>query len=71
MFSCKTYRQEIHKNLKCSKIRLLGFGVSNLRAEGSGQQLLFSDPDNKKQKTIDAVLDKIRDKYGDDALMRG
>ena len=54
-----------------AKIRLLGFGVSNLRAEGSGQQLLFSDPNNKKQKTIDAVFDKIRGKYGDDALMRG
>lgn len=54
-----------------AKIRLLGFGVSNLQAEGSGQQLLFSDPNNKKQKTIDAVLDKIRGKYGDDALTRG
>jgi len=54
-----------------AKIRLLGFGVSNLHAEGSGQQLLFSDPNNKKQKTIDAVFDKIRGKYGDDALTRG
>jgi len=54
-----------------AKIRLLGFGVSNLQAEGSGQQLLFSDPNNKKQKNIDAIFDKIRDKYGDDALTRG
>jgi DNA polymerase-4 len=54
-----------------AKIRLLGFGVSNLHAEGSGQQLLFSDPNNKKQKTIDAIFDKIRGKYGDDALTRG
>jgi DNA polymerase-4 len=54
-----------------AKIRLLGFGVSNLQAEGSGQQLLFSDPNNKKQKTIDAIFHKIRGKYGDDALTRG
>jgi DNA polymerase-4 len=54
-----------------AKIRLLGFGVSGLRLEGSGQQLLFSDPKNEKQKTIDTVLDKIRDKYGDDVLKRG
>lgn len=53
-----------------AKIRLLGFGVSNLCAEGSDQQLLFSDPNNKKQKTIDAIFDKIRGKYGDDALTR-
>jgi hypothetical protein len=40
------------------KIRLLGFGVSNLRAEGgSGQQLLFSNQEDKKQKKIDEVLD--------------
>ena len=55
-----------------SKIRLLGFGVSQLRAEtGSGQQLLFSNQEDKKQKKIDEVLDKIRNKYGEDGLRRG
>ena len=54
-----------------SKIRLLGFGVSQLRAEGSGQQLLFSDTEDKKQKKIDQVLDEIRGKYGEDGLRRG
>jgi DNA polymerase IV len=53
------------------KIRLLGFGVSNLQAKGSGQQLLFSESNDKKQKNIDAVFDKIRNKYGDDAMTRG
>ena len=54
------------------KIRLLGFGVSNLRAEGgSGQQLLFSNQEDKKQKKIDEVFDKIRNKYGEDGLRRG
>jgi len=50
---------------------MIGFGVSNLRAEGSGQQLLFSDQEDKKQKKIDEVFDKIRNKYGEDGLRRG
>jgi DNA polymerase IV len=62
--------EQWHKR-SAAKIRLLGFGVSNLRAEGSGQRLLFSEPSDKKQKSIDAIFDKIRNKYGDDALTRG
>ena len=54
-----------------SKLRLLGFGASGLVKEGTGQQLLFSDTEDKKQKTIDHVYDKIRDKYGDGGLKRG
>ena len=54
-----------------SKLRLLGFGVSNLRKKGTGQQSLFIDENEKKQKNIDEVLDKIKEKYGDDALKRG
>ena len=53
------------------KLRLLGFGVSNLIKQGSGQQLLFPDQQDKKEKTIDEVFDKIRNKYGDDSLKRG
>jgi DNA polymerase-4 len=53
------------------KLRLLGFGVSNLRKEGSGQKQLFSDKTIEKQKRIDQVYDKIRDKFGSDSLKRG
>ena len=52
-------------------LRLLGFGTSGLSPEGSGQKLLFSDPEDEKQKKIDQVYDKIRGKFGDDSLKRG
>lgn len=52
-------------------LRLLGFGTSGLSGEGSGQTLLFSDPEEEKQKKIDSAFDKIREKYGDDSLKRG
>ena len=52
-------------------LRLLGFGTSGLSPEGMSQQLLFADPEEEKQKNIDAAFDKIREKYGEDALRRG
>ena len=52
-------------------LRLLGFGASGLSPEGSGQKSLFSDPEEEKQKKIDEVYDKIRNKFGDDSLKRG
>lgn len=52
-------------------LRLLGFGVSGLSAAGSGQLLLFTEPEDEKQKHIDSALDKIREKYGPDILKRG
>ena len=52
-------------------LRLLGFGASGLSPEGTGQKLLFSDPQEEKQKKIDTAFDKIREKYGDDSLKRG
>lgn len=52
-------------------LRLLGFGASGLSPEGTGQQLLFADPDDEKHRKLDAVFDKIRDKYGDHCVRRG
>jgi DNA polymerase-4 len=52
-------------------LRLLGFGTAGLSPEGSGQKLLFSDPQEEKQKIIDEVYDRIRGKFGDDSLKRG
>ena len=52
-------------------LRLLGFGASGLSPEGTGQDLLFSDPDEEKQKKIDSAFDKIRQKYGNGSLRRG
>ena len=52
-------------------LRLLGFGVSCLQEAGSGQHQLFSEPDYDKQKRLDEAFDKIREKFGYDALRRG
>ena len=52
-------------------LRLLGFGASGLQRAGSGQRQLFEEPEQKKQKRLDEAFDKIRDKFGHDALRRG
>lgn len=50
---------------------LLGFGTSGLSLEGTGQKLLFDEPEDKKQKQLDSAFDKIREKYGDQSVRRG
>jgi DNA polymerase-4 len=52
-------------------LRLLGFGVSGLKKAGSGQHQLFTAPEVEKQKRLDEAFDKIRNKFGHDALRRG
>jgi len=52
-------------------LRLLGFGTAGLSLTGTSQKLLFSDPDEEKQKKINEVYDKIRGKLGEDSLKRG
>ena len=55
---------------EAGELRLLGFGISGLTQQGSGQKLLFSEPQDNKQKKIDEVFDKIKKKYGDDSVQR-
>jgi DNA polymerase-4 len=52
-------------------LRLLGFGASGLQKACTGQQQLFSEPDQEKQKRLDKAFDEIRSKFGHDALRRG
>jgi DNA polymerase-4 len=52
-------------------LRLLGFGVSGLQKAGSGQHQLFPEPELEKQRRLDEAFDKIRNKFGHDALRRG
>mgnify|MGYP006301621019 FL=1 len=52
-------------------LRLLGFGASGLSPEGNGQKTLFPDPEDEKQKEIDKIYDRIRKKFGENALKRG
>lgn len=58
-------------NLSSEQLRLIGFGMSNLRKEGTGQKLLFDEDIDNKEKNIDKVFDKIRNKYGQNILKRG
>ncbi|MFH1616048.1 MAG: hypothetical protein ABIG61_13305 [Planctomycetota bacterium] len=39
--------------------------------EGSGQKELFINPEEQKQKRLDKVFDRIKNKYGDAAVKRG
>ena len=52
-------------------LRLLGFGIAGLSPEGSGQKMLFAEPEDRKQKKLDTAFDDIRKKYGDNSLKRG
>ena len=52
-------------------LRLLGMGASGLEDERAGQQLLFADPREEKLKKLDETVDRIRDRYGKNAVRRG
>ncbi len=52
-------------------LRLLGFGTSGLKKADTGQQQLFGEPEQEKQKRLDKAFDEIRGKFGHDALRRG
>jgi len=73
----KTLWQEAKKNLakwhkkSAGPLRLLGFGTSGLQKTGTGQQQLFTEPEQKKQERLDKAFDEIRGKFGHDALRRG
>ncbi len=59
-----------HKK-SAGSLRLLGFGASNLVKEGSGQMQLFCNEEEEKQRKLDQTIDRIRSKFGDDAVKRG
>jgi DNA polymerase-4 len=52
-------------------LRLLGFGVSGLQKTETGQRQLFPEPDREKYKRLDSAFDRIRGRFGRDALRRG
>jgi DNA polymerase-4 len=52
-------------------LRLLGVSVANLVEPRTGQPELFADPDRARQKTIDRVMDRVQNRFGNDAVRRG
>ncbi|HEX7379427.1 MAG TPA: DNA polymerase IV [Pirellulales bacterium] len=52
-------------------VRLLGVGVSNFENPEQVQGLLFDNPVHERQSRLDAAADKLKERFGADALRRG
>ena len=63
--------QNWHSRSSAAPLRLLGFAASGLVPQDADQKLLFSHPEEDKQKRLDKTVDKIKNRYGKDALHRG
>ena len=59
--------QEIYTNVP---VRLIGVRVDQLVEKGQRQLSLFENQEDEKQKKIDSVVDKIKEKYGYEAITR-
>ncbi len=55
---------------KGEPLRLLGLSASDIDKDGFQQMSLFGEDEREKQKNLDKALDKIRNKYGNDSVMR-
>jgi len=62
---------EKHLPQRHAGVRLLGMGVNHLEPGEPAQGELFADKRTERQSRLDAVSDRIRDKFGDAALKRG
>ena len=51
-------------------VRLIGIGVGTLTNAGTGQLGLFDRPQRERQRRIDEVTDRIKDRFGTNALGR-
>lgn len=51
-------------------VRLLGMGVNSIDDTGLSQGLLFDQQERRKQASLDAVSDQVRDRFGSSALRR-
>ncbi|MFQ5994754.1 MAG: DNA polymerase IV [Acidiferrobacterales bacterium] len=52
-------------------VRLLGMGVSGLERKHGGQTDLFDGESRLRQELLDAVSDKVKNRFGSSALRRG
>lgn len=66
----QTAYELIHKIPIRESIRLLGVTVSKLGRSGEGQLSLFEVTDERQEK-ITAVMDKLKDKFGEAIITRG
>jgi len=52
-------------------VRLVGMGVSGLDDTGLVQGMLFDGEEREKQSRVDAVADRIKERFGAEAIRRG
>ena len=52
-------------------VRLLGMGISGLDDTGIVQGVLFDQAERQKQTRLDAVADRVKERFGSEALRRG
>ena len=55
---------------KGEPLRLIGLSASDIDRDGFQQMSLFSEEEKEKQKKLDKALDSIRNKYGNNSVMR-
>ena len=55
---------------KGEPLRLIGLSASDIDKDGFQQMSLFVEEEKEKQKNLDKALDRIRNKYGNDSVMR-
>jgi DNA polymerase-4 len=53
-----------------ARVRLLGVQLQQLGPAGAGQGSLFEEEDRRKQRRLDAAIDALRKKLGDEAVVR-
>lgn len=51
-------------------LRLIGFGLGALETTGHGQLSLFDEPTDEAARSMDAVIDRVGEKYGKEVLYR-
>jgi DNA polymerase-4 len=52
-------------------VRLLGVGVTDLRAAGAEQLALFEEPEAERRARLNRALDTLAERFGDGAVRRG
>ena len=64
-------RTALKREANGTRFRLLGVGLSNLTSGAEADPASLVDPDNDKRAAAERAMDKIRDKFGGEAVGTG
>ena len=56
---------------RTTPVRLIGMGVTGLEQEDSGGKAAGDHLDSRAEKSLDKVLDRINQRYGDTKIVHG